>query len=145
MKEVCCCGGLEAIGDEGEGGVDPEDGEDAGEPVVEEACGLAWLAEPVDGDGGDNDAADDEEEVDADGAVFEEGCVVRVAEFGFDAVKVHGDDEERGESAADLDADDAAGVGLGCLDQRAAPVAPLYQCRRSVAGNSYKDVVSGVT
>lgn len=128
VEEVCSSGRLEAVGDEGEGGVDPEDGEDASEAVVEKADGFARLAEFADGNGGDDDAADDEEEVDAERAVFEEERVIGVAEFGFDAVKVDGDDEERGESAADLDADDAAGVSLRWLVQCAAPVAPLYQC-----------------
>jgi len=128
VKEVCGCGRLKAIGDEREGGVDPEDGEDAGEAVVEEAEGFARLAEFAYGDGGDDDAADDEEEIDAERAVFEEERVVGIAEFGFDAVKMHTHDEESGESAADLNADDSRGVSLRWLGQRAAPVALLYQC-----------------
>lgn len=53
-------------------------------------------------EGGDDDNADNEEESDAEGFVFEEGCVIGGAEFDFDAVKVDVDDEECGESARDL-------------------------------------------
>ena len=91
-------------------------------PAVE-----GWPNLPV-GDGGDDDAADDEEEIDAEGSVLEEGEVVGSGVFGFDAVEVGEDDEESCESATDLDADDSAGWGLQCRLQEADLVAPLYQC-----------------
>jgi hypothetical protein len=104
---------VEVTGDEGEGGVDPEDGKDASEAVIEEDAGVVWACEFSGCDRGDDDAADDEEEIDAEGAVVEEAKVVGGAEFVFDAVKVREDDEEGGESATDLDADDSSGWIFG--------------------------------
>jgi len=93
---------------EREGVVDPEDGEDAGEAVIQEDGGILGAAEFSCGDGGDDDAADDEEDIDADIAVAEEAKVLGGEVSLFDAVEVGEDDEESGESATNLDADDSA-------------------------------------
>jgi hypothetical protein len=114
-------------GDEGDGGVDPEDGEDAGEAMVEEDAGVAWTGKFSHCDGGDHDAADDEEEVDAESAMIEEAEVAGGAVSGFDAVEMGEDDEEGGESATDLNADDSAGRRFRQGLQGTASVAPLYQ------------------
>jgi hypothetical protein len=96
--------GIEAAGDKGDGGVDPEDGEDAGEAVIEEDCGVLGAAKFVGCDGGDDDAADDEEEIDAESAVLEGEHEVGGAIFSFDAVEVGENDQHGGETAADLNA-----------------------------------------
>jgi len=64
------------------------------------------------GDGGDDDAADNEEHIYADIAVAEEAKVLGGEVTLFDAVQVGEDDEESGESATDLDANDAIGLFL---------------------------------
>jgi len=64
------------------------------------------------GDGGDDDAADDEEDVYAYISVGEEAKVLGGEVSLFDAVQVGEDDEESGESATDLDANDAIGLFL---------------------------------
>jgi hypothetical protein len=112
---------------EREGVVDPEDGEDAGEAVIEEDGGILGAAEFSCGDGGDDDAADDEEDINADIAVGEEAKVLGGEVSLFDAVQVGQYDEESGESATDLDANDSPGLLLGQLWQRVASVALLYQ------------------
>ena len=94
----------EVAGDEGDGGVDPEDGEDAGEAMKEEDSGVAGMAEFSCSDGSDDHAADDEEEVDAEGAVFEEAQMICGEVFCFDAVKVGQDNKESCKSATDLNA-----------------------------------------
>jgi hypothetical protein len=81
-------------GDEGDGGVDPEDGKDAGEAMVEEDSGVDRSAEFSCCDRGNDDAADDEEEIDAEGALLEEAHVIGGAVVCFDAVKVGEYDEE---------------------------------------------------
>ena len=101
--------------------------EDAGEAVVEEVGGVVGTAEFSCGDGGDDDSADDEEEVDAEGAVLEEAEVVGGAVLCFDAVEVGQYDEEGGESATDLNADDSPGLCFQCRLQGTASVALLYQ------------------
>jgi hypothetical protein len=107
--------------EEREGVVDPEDGEDAGEAVIEEDGGILRAAEFSCGDGGDDDAADDEEDIHADFAVAKEAKVLGGEVSLFDAVQVGEDDEESGESATDLDADDSPGLLLRHMEQRARP------------------------
>ena len=97
---------------EGEGGEDPENGEDAGETVVEEGGRVARASEFSGGDGGDDDAADNKEDVDAKIAVAEEMEMTGGEMIFFDAVDVGEDDQESGESATDLNADDSAGLGF---------------------------------
>jgi hypothetical protein len=121
LWDGCRGQGVEAAGDEGDGGIDPEDGEDAGEPVVEEDCGVAGAAKFVGGDGGDDDAADDEEEIDAEGAVLEGEHEVGGAIFSFDAVEVGENDEHGGQAAADLNAYDSPGFFLRCVGQGLLP------------------------
>jgi hypothetical protein len=98
------CGGqrVEAAGDEGDGGVDPEDGEDAGEAMVEEDERVEGAAKFAGGDGGDDDSADDKEEIDAESAVLEGEHEVGGAIFSFDSVEVGENDEHGGETATDL-------------------------------------------
>jgi len=96
--------------------------------MVEEGARAGGLAKFSVGDGGDDDTADDEEEIDAEGSMVEEGEVVGGGVFVFDAVEVSEDDEESCESATDLDADDSAGWGLQCGLQGEDLVALLYQC-----------------
>ena len=79
---------VEGVGDEENRGVDPEDGEDAGEAMVEEDAGVTGAAESSSSDRGDHDAADDKEEIDTEGAVLEEVHVVGGAVGGFNAMKV---------------------------------------------------------
>ena len=50
---------------EREGVVNPEDGKDAGEAVMQEDSGILGAAEFSCGDGGDDDSADDEEDIHA--------------------------------------------------------------------------------
>jgi hypothetical protein len=113
------CGGqrVEAAGDESDGGVDPEDGEDAGEAVVEKDEGVAGAAEFVGCDGGDDDAADDEEEIDAESAMLEGEHEVGGAIFSFDAVEVGENDEHGGQTATDLNAYDSPGFFFRCVGQ----------------------------
>jgi hypothetical protein len=112
------CQWCETVRKEREGVVDPEDWEDAGEAVIEEDGGVVRAAEFSCGDGGDDDAADDEEDVYADISIAEETKVMRGEVSLFDAVDVSEDDEECGESATDLDADDSAGRLLRELGHR---------------------------
>jgi hypothetical protein len=93
---------------EREGVVDPEDGEDAGEAVIQEDGGILAAVEFSCGDGGDDDAADDEEDIHADIAVAEEAKVLGGEVSLFDAVKMGEDDEESRESATDLNAGDSS-------------------------------------
>jgi hypothetical protein len=106
------CQWREMIRKERKGVVDPEDGEDAGEAVIQEDGGILGAPEFSCGDGGDDDAADDEEDIHADIAVAEEAKVLGGEVSYFDAVQVGQYDEESGESATDLDADDSAGLFL---------------------------------
>jgi hypothetical protein len=103
---------------EREGVVDPEDGKDASKTVIEKDSGVVGAAEFSRGDGGDDDAADDEEDIYADIAVAEEAKVMGGVVSFFDAVDVGEDDEKCGESATDLDADDSAGRLLRELGHR---------------------------
>jgi hypothetical protein len=80
--------------------------------MIEKDGGVAWAAKFSGSDGGDHDAADDEEEIDADVAIAEEAEMVGGEVSFFDAVDVGKDDEEGGESSADLDADDLPGLRL---------------------------------
>jgi len=104
-----CTGAQRVIAtcDQGEGGIDPEDGEDAGETVIEEDAGIAGIAEFTGSDGGDDDAADDEEEIDTESAVFEKEQVIGGAVLYLDAVKMREHDEKSREAATDLYADDS--------------------------------------
>jgi hypothetical protein len=104
------CYWREVVGEEREGVVDPEDGKDASEAVIEEDGGVLAAVEFSCGDGGDDDAADDEEDVYADIAVAEEVKMIGVEVSLFDAVDVGENDEECGESATDLDAEDSPGL-----------------------------------
>ena len=117
-------------GDEGEGGVDPEDGEDAGEAMVEEDSGVAGRTEFSCCDRGDDDAADNEEEIDAEGAVLEEEKVVGGGVLCLDAVEMGEHDEQRRYAATDLNGDDTAWLWFRCLLQGVVPVALLYQRER---------------
>ena len=102
------CQWREMIRKEREGVVDPEDGEDPGEAVIQEDGGILGTAEFSCGDGGDDDAADDEEDVYADISVGEEAKVLGGEVSLFDAVQVGEDDEEGRESATDLNAGDSS-------------------------------------
>ncbi len=99
-------------GDEGDGGVDPEDGKDTGEAMVEEDDGVADAAKLVCCDGGDDDAADYEEEIDTECAVLEGEHVIGGAVFSFDAVEVGQHDEHGSQATADLDAYDSRWLSL---------------------------------
>ncbi len=98
--------GIEMAGDEGDGGVDPEDGEDAREAMVEEDACVGGLGESSGCDRGDDDAADDEEQIDTESAVLQERQAIGGKVFCFDAVEMSEHDKEGGESATDLNADD---------------------------------------
>jgi hypothetical protein len=124
------CQWREMIRKEREGVVDPEDGEDAGEAMVEEDVGVAGRGEFSCCDGGDDDAADDEEDIHADIAVAEEAKVLGGEVSLFDSVQVGEDDEEGRDSATDLDADDSVGLWFRNLLQELVPVALLYQRER---------------
>jgi hypothetical protein len=124
----------EIVGREGDGGEDPEDGVDAGDTVVEEDDGVTWIGEFSGGYGGDDEAADDEEEVDAEGSVIEEAHEIGGAVFQLDAVKMAEDDEDGCEAAADLDAYDVARLGWPCGLQGADP---LHHCINVSGGESW--------
>lgn len=115
----------EMVGREGDCGEDPEDGVDAGDAVVEEDAGIAWAGEFSSGYGGDDEAADDEEEVDAKGSVIEGAHEVGGAVFELDAVEMAEDDEDGCEAAADLNAGEVTGLGWRCRLQGADP---LHHC-----------------
>jgi len=126
------CHWREMVGEEREGVVEPEDWKDAGEAVIEEDGGVVGAAEFSGGDGGDDDAADDEEDVHADISVAEEAQMMGGEVSLFYAVNVGEDDEECGESATDLDADDSAGRLLRELGQRAGSCGTTVSTARMV-------------
>jgi hypothetical protein len=117
----------EEVRQQSEGGVDPEDGKDAGEAMIEEDTGVGAATEFSCGNGGDDDAADDEEEIDAEIAVTEETEIVDGEVLRFNTVDMSENDDESGKSATDLDADDSPGLLLKDGGHYAAPVALLYQ------------------
>ena len=78
--------------------------------MIQEDGGVARAAESSGADRGDDDAADDEEDVDADIAISEQMEMIGGGVIFFDPVDVGEDDKESGESTTDLNADDSAGL-----------------------------------
>src|SRR5580698_2898146 len=63
-------------GEQAEGGVDPEDGKDASQAVIEKRACAARIAKLSCGDRGDDDPTDDEEEIDAECSMLKEEHVI---------------------------------------------------------------------
>jgi len=95
--------------------------------VIEEDTGVAGPAEFPSGDRGDDDAADDEEEIDAEGSVLDEEQVIGGGVLCLDAMEMGQHDEQGRYAATDLNADDSPGLRFRHLLQGAVPVALLYQ------------------
>jgi hypothetical protein len=96
--------------------------------VIKEDAGIAGVVEFSGGDGSDDEAADDEEHVNAEGAVIEEAHQIGGGALDFGAVKMAEDDEDSRKAATDLNAGEVFRSLLRYLRQEVAPVALLYQC-----------------
>jgi hypothetical protein len=80
--------------------------------MIEKDAGPTRVSELSGGDRCDDDAADDEEEIDAKVAVTKEAEMISGEVLRFNALYVSEDDEESGKSATDLDADNSPGMRL---------------------------------
>jgi len=107
--------------------------------VIEEGSGVGGAVESACGDGGDDDAADDEEEIDAEDTVLEDVHEVSGAVFALGAAEVSEDDEESGQTATDLNADDASRLVGWCVCQTGLPFSCLTVSMRWVCGSRFID------